>query len=125
MASDLLGQYVNIDPKYNHKDFLEKPGTLNEWFIYFNKYYPDLTRGSFVPSDVSDGTIEPAGSMENALHEMGKRPTWVGMAFSMIYQFARAEESAGIDKNLFVANVCGSPELVGRNNGVEAANKVT
>ena len=35
MASDLLGQYVNIDPKYSHKDFLEKPGTLNEWFIYF------------------------------------------------------------------------------------------
>ena len=115
MASDLLGQYVNIDPKYNHKDFLEKPGTLNEWFIYFNKYYPDLVRGSFVPSDVSDGTFEPTGAMEDVLHDMGKRPTWVGMAFSMIYQFARAEESTGIDKNLFAANVCGSTELVGRN----------
>ena len=115
MASDLLDQYVNIDLKYNHKDFLEKPGTLNEWFIYFNKYYPDLVRGSFVPFDVSDGAFESTGAMEDALHDMGKRPTWVGMVFSMIYQFARAEESTGIDKNLFVANVCGSPELVGRN----------
>ena len=115
MASDLLGQYVNIDSKYNHKDFLEKPGTLNEWFIYFDKYYPDLVRGSFVPFDVSDGAFESTGAMEDALHDMGKRPTWVGMAFSMIYQFARAEESTGIDKNLFAANVCGSTELVGRN----------
>ena len=120
MASDLLGQYVNIDPKYSHKDFLEKPGTLNEWFIYFwfiyfNKYYPDLVTGSFVPSNVSEKSFEPTGSMEDALHDMGKRPTWVGMAFSMIYQFARAEESTGIDKNLYVANVSGSPELVGRN----------
>ena len=115
MASDLLGQYVNIDPKYSHKDFLEKPGTLNEWFIYFNKYYPDLVTGSFVPSNVSEKSFEPTGSMEDALHDMGKRPTWVGMAFSMIYQFAQAEESTGIDKNLYVANVSGSPELVGRN----------
>ena len=115
MASDLLSQYVNIDPKYNHKDFLEKPGTLNEWFIYFNKYYPDLVTGSFVPSDVSDGIFESTGAMEGALHDMGKRPTWVGLAFSMIYQFAREEESTGIDKNLFAANVCGSTELGGRN----------
>ena len=115
MASDLLSQYVNIDPKYNHKDFLEKPGTLNEWFIYFKKYYPDLVRGSLVPSDVSDGTFESSGAMEDALHDMGKRPTWVGLAFSMLYQFARAEESTSIDKNLFAANVSGSPELIGRN----------
>ncbi len=92
---------------------------------YFNKYYPDLVRGSFVPSDVSGGTFGSTGAMEDALHDMGKRPTWVGLAFSMIYQFARAEESTGIDKNLFAANVCGSTELVGRNNGVEATNKVT
>lgn len=115
MVSVLLSQYVNINPKYNHKDFLEKPGTLNEWFIYFNRYYPDLTRGSFVPFDVSDGAFEPTGSMEDALHDMGKRLTWVGLAFSMIYQFAREEESTGIDKNLYVANVCGSTELVSRN----------
>lgn len=115
MASDLLSQYVNIDPKYNHRDFLEKPGTLNEWFIYFNKYYPDLFAGSFVPYGVSDRTFESAGSMIDALHDIGKRPTWVGMAFSMIYQFAGEEESAGIDKNLYVANVFGSPELIGRN----------
>ena len=64
---------------------------------------------------VSDGIFEPAGAMEGALHDMGKRPTWVGLAFSMIYQFARAEDSTGIGKNLFAANVSGSPELVGRN----------
>ena len=48
-----------------------------------------------MPFDVSDGAFESTGSMEDALHDMGKRPTWVGMAFSMIYQFARAEESTG------------------------------
>ncbi len=115
MTSDLLSQYVHIDPKYNHKDFLKKPDTLNEWFIYFNKYYPELVMGSFVPSDLSDGSFESTDAMKNALHDMGKRPTWVGMAFSMIYQFARKEDSTGIDKNLFVANVSGSPELIGRN----------
>lgn len=115
MASDLLSQYVNIDPQNNHKDFLEKPDTLNEWFIYFNKYYPDLVKGSFMPSDVSDGTFESTDTMEDALHEMGKHPTWVGMAFSMIYQFTRAEDNTSIDKNLFVANVSESPELIGRN----------
>ena len=115
MASDLMSQYVNIDPTYNHKDFLKKPDTLNEWFIYFNKYYPELARGSFVPSDVSDGTFESTDAMEDALHDMGKRPTWAGMVFSMIYQFARAEDSTSIDKNLFVANVSGAPELIGRN----------
>ena len=115
MASDLLSQYVNIDPKYNHEDFLEKPDTLNEWFIYFNKYYPDLVRGSFMHADVSDVTLESTGAMEDALHDMGKHPTWVGMAFSMIYQFARAEDSTSIDNNLFVANVSESPELIGRN----------
>ena len=115
MASDLLSQYVNIDPKYNHKDFLEKPDTLNEWFLYFNKYYHDLVRGRFVPSDVSDGTFESTDAMEDALHDMGKHPTWAGMVFSMIYQFARAEDGIGIDRNLFVANVSGSPELIGRN----------
>ena len=114
MASGLLSQYVTIDPKYNHNDFLKKPGTLNEWFIYFNKYYPDLVKGSFVPSEVSDGTFESTDAMENALHDIGKRPTWAGMAFSMIYQFSRAEDSNSSDKNLFVANVSGSPELFGR-----------
>lgn len=115
MASDLMSQYDNIDPTYNHKDFLKKPDTLNEWFIYFNKYYPELARGSFVPSDESDGTFESTDAMEDALHVMGKRPTWAGMVFSMIYQFARAEDSTSIDKNLFVANVSGVPELIGRN----------
>lgn len=115
MVSDLLSQYVNIDPKYNHKTFLEKSGTLNEWFIYFNKYYPDLVRGSFVPIDVSDDNFESTEAMEDALLKMGKRPTWVGMAFSMLYQFARKEDSTGIDKNLYVANVSGSPVLIGRN----------
>ena len=38
MVSDLLSQYVNIDPQNNHKDFLEKPDTLNEWFIYFTMF---------------------------------------------------------------------------------------
>ena len=62
-----------------------------------------------MPSDVSDGSFESTGAMEDALYDMGKRPTWVGMAFSMIYQFARAEESTGIDKNLFVAMYAGLP----------------
>ena len=115
MVSDLLGQYVNIDPEYNHRDFLEKPGTLNEWFIYFNKYYPDLVRGSFMPSDASEKSFEPTDAMEDALHELGKRPDWVGMAFSLIYQFAHQEEMSDFDRNLFVANVSGSPELIGRN----------
>ena len=115
MASGLLNQYVNIDPKYNHKDFLKKPDTLNEWFIYFNKYYPELARGSFVHSEGSDGSIESTDAMEDALRDMGKRPNWVGMAFSMIYQFARAEDKTDTDNNLFVANVSGSPELIGRN----------
>ena len=115
MASDLLSQYVHIDPKYNHKEFLKKPDTLNEWFIYYNKYYPELVRGSFVPSDMSDETFESTDEMKDALHDMGKRPTWAGMAFSMIYQFARVEDSTGIDNKLFVANVSGSPELIGRN----------
>ena len=115
MVSDLLGQYVNIDPEYNHEDFLKKPGTLNEWFIYFNRYYPDLVRGSFMPSDASEKSFEPTDAMEDALHELGKRSDWVGMAFSLIYQFTRQEDMSGIDKNLFVANVYGSPELIGRN----------
>ena len=115
MASDLLSQYVSIDPKYNHKDFLEKPRTLNEWFLYFNKYYPDVFKNSFLPYDVSDSTYESTDAMEDALHDMGKRPTWVGMVFSMIYQFVRAVDGTSIDKNLFVANVSGSPELIGRN----------
>lgn len=115
MASDLLSQYVHIDPKYNHKEFLKKPDTLNEWFKYFNKYYPELAGGGFVPSDMSDETYESTDAMKDALHDMGKRPTWAGMAFSMIYQFARAEDSTDIDNKLFVANVSGSPELIGRN----------
>ncbi len=31
-----------------------------------------------MPSDISDGTFESSGAMENVLHDMGKRPTWVG-----------------------------------------------
>ncbi len=115
MASDLLSQYVNIDPRYSHRDFLEKPGTLNEWFVYFNRFYPDLVKGGFVPSGASEMAFEPTDAMEDALHELGKRPNWVVMAFSLIYQFARHEEKSDIDKNLFIANVYGSPELIGNN----------
>ena len=68
-----------------------------------------------MPSDASEEAFEPTGAMEDAPHELGKRPTWVGMAFSTIYQFAREEESTALDKNLFVANVSGVPELIGRN----------
>lgn len=115
MASDLLHQYVNIDPEYNHKDFLEKPGSLNGWFIYFNKYYPDLIRGKWMPADASEEMFESSDALEEALHELGKRPTWVGLAFSLICQFARTGDDLGADKKLFVANAAGSPELIGKN----------
>ncbi len=114
MTSDLLQQYVHIDPEYNHKDFLKKPDSLSGWFVYFCKYYSDLAGADYVPFDVAEKACESSGAVEDALHEMGKRPTWAGMAFSMIYQFARAEEDDGPNKKLVIENASGSSELIGR-----------
>ncbi len=112
-TDELLKQYVHIDSKYNHKDFLTKPKSINEWLDYFNRYYPDLTKLTNIQMDSVESDDDSENTIGAALHVLAKKPTWLGLAFSMICQFVSEDECPDTEKDLYILKKPSGSELAG------------
>ena len=113
ITNDLLNRHVNIDPKYNHNEFMKKPDNLNAWFVYFMKYYPSIADKTGLASDVLKDGPKSNDDLNDALEALAKQSSWIGMLFSMIFQFNRKVECGDTDKVLFILDAEDGPELVG------------